>query len=175
MKRFLLLLIIVLSCCLSWAQDWVSKYDEVGVFENDRAYVRLKKKYGYVDSNGKEVIPCTYSSVGAFNEHGIVWVNKDGKYGIYNHDGKVILPVKYDAVSFFQRDRRSEDGNPYYMFRTLSNVESDNSRYSKNIDGKLFVNDKGLKWVGKGCGKFGIYSPSNNTVLKPFEKLSTDE
>ena len=77
------------------AQDWKARYDEVGLFENGLAYVMKENEYGYVDKNGKEVIPCIYNAIGSFNPQGLVWVNKgghvseqssgivDGFFGIY--------------------------------------------------------------------------------------------
>lgn len=175
MKKILLSLTLLIIGYSVSAQDWIKKYDEVGVFENDLAYVRKNKKYGYVDKNGKEIIPCIYTYVGAFNEQGIVWVNKNGKYGIYNINGKVILPAEYDAISTFNKNTKSKDGNPYLMFKSLFSGDPDETRYSKNTDGKLFINNKSLKWVGKGCGRFDVHSPSTHKNLIPFDKFQTTE
>ena len=157
MKKILLSLTLLIFGYSVSAQEWMKKYDEVGVFENDLAYVRKNKKYGYVDKNGNEIIPCIYTYVGTFNEQGIVWVNKGNQYGVYNIDGKAILPAEY-IIGTFDKKHKPSESNPY------ANLKTDN----------LFANNKGLQWVGRNCGRFNIHSPSEHNG-KPFDKLQTED
>lgn len=41
-------------------------YDEVGAFSEGFAPVKKGKKWGFIDVNGKEIIPCTFSKKGKF-------------------------------------------------------------------------------------------------------------
>ena len=163
------------------AQDWKAKYDEVGLFENGLAYVMKKGEYGYVDKNGKEVIPCTYKAIGSFNPQGLVWVNKgghvgehssgivDGSFGVYNIEGKVILPVKYKQLGYFD-NRRSSDGNPYCKFRSIVGLNYGNSRYNSELENRTLMKNKGLAWVAKGGGSFDVHEPVP-FIAEPFSQI----
>jgi len=57
---------------------------------------------GYLDENGKEVIPAVYDSLERISNNGDEPTNiakRDGKYGYINIvSGKVMIPVEYDAL-----------------------------------------------------------------------------
>ena len=57
----------------------------------------LKGKYGYVDTDGKPVVPIEFDEVGDWVE-GMVKVKKGSRYGFYNELGELIVPIKYDDV-----------------------------------------------------------------------------
>ncbi len=57
-------------------------------------------KYGYIDKNGKEIIPCTFDGAESFSE-GYAVVYKDGKGGVIDKSGKQVVPYKYDMISDF--------------------------------------------------------------------------
>ncbi|MBO5614454.1 MAG: WG repeat-containing protein [Prevotella sp.] len=163
------------------AQDWKARYDEVGLFENGLAYVMKENEYGYVDKNGKEVIPCIYNAIGSFNPQGLVWVNKgghvseqssgivDGFFGIYDSYGKVILPVKYKQLGYFE-NRRSSDGNPYCKFRSIVGLNYGNSRYNSELENRTLMKNKGLAWVAKGGGCFDVHEPVP-FIAEPFSQI----
>jgi hypothetical protein len=57
-------------------KHWKDTYDEVGDFSEGRARVR-RKKHGFVDTEGNEVIPLKYDDVGSFKEgRTSIWVAK---------------------------------------------------------------------------------------------------
>ena len=70
-----------------------------GYYDED---VKLDKqwKYGYLDKNGKEIIPCTFDDAFSFCE-GYAVVCKEGKYGIIDKTGKQVVPYKYDRIQSF--------------------------------------------------------------------------
>ncbi len=55
-------------------------------------------KYGYINKNGKEVIPLIYESANLFYE-GVAVVKKGGKWGVINKKGNMIINFKYDMLS----------------------------------------------------------------------------
>ncbi len=67
-------------------------------------------KWGYIDTTGKEVIPCKYDDVGSFSE-GMArvcvdtgedeWGNPIYKWGYIDITGKEVVPCKYDEVKDF--------------------------------------------------------------------------
>ena len=103
------------------ANDWRKKYDWVGPFSDGLAQVKSKKKYGFVNKQGEEVIPLKYNEVYPFYE-GLAGVNVGGKYlkigededlgssvglveggqwGFVDETGKEVIPPKYDWVDHF--------------------------------------------------------------------------
>lgn len=68
-------------------------YQDGRDFVNDYAGVKQKGKWGYIDKNGKKVIPCRYQDVGDFKD-GMFPVENDDKWGyIANSDEeKFIVP-----------------------------------------------------------------------------------
>jgi len=88
------------------------KYDIVGSFREGLALARVEPgedipnyKYGYIDKEGKEVIPFKYDIAHDFSE-GLVRVElwedfHHGKTGFIDKEGKEVIPIKYDDVGFF--------------------------------------------------------------------------
>ncbi|MFM8233627.1 MAG: WG repeat-containing protein [Holophagaceae bacterium] len=97
------------------ANDWKSKYDYVGPFEEGLARVNVGGKYredddrgwnvhapvggqwGFVDETGKEVIPPKYDEADEFYE-GLAKVKLNGKWGLINQSDRYILDPLYDAI-----------------------------------------------------------------------------
>lgn len=78
------------------------KYDSVGNFDdNGIALISSKKKYGLLNLEGKELVPCEYDYMGKFSDEGIAIVQKNGKWGFIdkNISDKVedILIQEYDS------------------------------------------------------------------------------
>lgn len=87
-------------------------------------------KYGYLNSKGREVIPCQYDEAGLFDQdRATVVVN--GKWGIINHTGKVILPIRFDHSGYRSEAYRFHDG--------LALVELDGRYGYCDRDGNLVV------------------------------------
>lgn len=60
--------------------------------------------FGWMDLNGKPVIPAQYSTVGFFKE-GLAWAEKSGKYGFVNKANEVVIPFKYTSCNDFDKGR----------------------------------------------------------------------
>lgn len=60
-----------------------------GVIKND--------KWGFVDMNGKEILPCEYEETSDFFSNGYAHVKKRF-WGIINNKGKVVVPCKYESI-----------------------------------------------------------------------------
>ena len=83
---------------------WKDKYDSVGYFINGFAKVIKiidgENKWGFVNTEGKEVVPCVYDWIGAF-KNGFAEVMKiiDGKakFGFINIEAKEVVPCVYDS------------------------------------------------------------------------------
>ena len=64
--------------------------------------MKLAGKWGYINKEGKEVIPRKYDCIWSFSE-GLAKVELDGKYGVIDKKGDEIIPCKYDEVRFFSK------------------------------------------------------------------------
>ncbi|MCW3159695.1 WG repeat-containing protein [Chryseobacterium oryctis] len=51
-------------------------------------------KYGFIDTNGKLVIPCKFDEVGEFS-NGMARIEKDSKTGYIDKKGNIVIPPKY--------------------------------------------------------------------------------
>jgi hypothetical protein len=82
--------------------DWVvlPKYKLVSNFFEDMASVSLGGRLGFIDSKGRNIIPCIYQSVGAFH-NGLTWFKEGKKYGFLNKEGEVVIPPIFDEVGDF--------------------------------------------------------------------------
>ncbi len=72
-----------------------SMYDYIYSFSEGMAMVRKGEKCGYINTEGKEIIPCVYDNVHNFSE-GIAKVKKGEKWGCINIEGKEIIPCVYE-------------------------------------------------------------------------------
>ena len=75
--------------------DW---YDNIESHLYIHTKVEKAGKYGLIDSNGKEIVPCIYDEIGSINEEGFVRVRKNCKYGIVAPDGRETVPCIYDEM-----------------------------------------------------------------------------
>lgn len=88
----------------------VQKYSDLGPFSEGMAVVTKKfksdtenesyEKYGFIDVNGDEVIPCQYDwAIPFFN--GVAIVERNEMYGFVDKTGKEVIPIIYDEVGDF--------------------------------------------------------------------------
>ena len=119
----LIFLIISLMAGYSYHSGWFDDYSEKKNYADGMAAVKygnyLSRKWGFMNENGEEVIPCIYSNVLNFSE-GLAAVRIDnkvnGKWGFIDKDGTEITSFKYDAVESFSeglakvRIGNTEDG-----------------------------------------------------------------
>lgn len=100
MKKILLILLLVSVAFYVSAQKGYQKkypYDE---FNKDWALVKtVSGTYGFVDRNGKAVIPPIYSKIEKFGKYdqdlALVKSISDA-YGFIDRQGKLVIPATYD-------------------------------------------------------------------------------
>jgi hypothetical protein len=76
------------------------EYDTVGEYSDNRAAVRLKDKWGFIDESGKEIISLQYDDVKPF-KRGFAQVQLNGKWGYIDIQGEKIIPCRYDTIFSF--------------------------------------------------------------------------
>lgn len=79
-------------------------FGKYGGFENpSEGLIKVGKngKFGFIDMNGQEILPCIYDFVQPYSEGLAVVKNTNGKYGYVNQNGEVVIPFKFDSASSF--------------------------------------------------------------------------
>lgn len=85
-------------------------YSGAGCFSNGIAAFKSNGTWGYIDSNGKTVLPFGYDAVKGYSAFGgedtpyesydgYVTVTKDGKFGIYTNEGKAVTAMAYESAT----------------------------------------------------------------------------
>ena len=164
----------------------VHSYNEISNFHQGLAGVCKGEMWGFINSEGKEVVPCQYERIQDFNE-GLACVRKDGKWGYINKNGNVVIPFKFIAAGSFSEglacfyldtaehhlgfiDKKGNVVIPakYYgeyesegLFSTPSFKNGICQVYSENnsVDKKLFIDSKG--------NVLEIKESENNNIEKP--------
>ncbi len=84
----------------AFAQKWAKDFDFVDNPSNGLSLVKKDGKYGFVDLNGKIVVPIEFQEAVAYSE-GFAPVRKGSLWGFYDSTGKVLVqPVYLDALCF---------------------------------------------------------------------------
>lgn len=142
-------------------------YDQVMSYrESDLARVFRNKKFGFVNSSGKEVIGANYADAGIFSD-GLAAVKVDGKWGYINPDNKFIVEPTYDFTLKFTNGLSSVRKNNKWGYINTKGKEVIPMEYEAT---GFFSN--GLANVKKG-DKWG-YVDGNNNVVIPFKYERTD-
>lgn len=120
-------------------------------------------KWGFVDRNCKEVIPCKYDAVEVFIE-GMARVKSDGKIGFIDAEGNQIVKCQYGYASAFSNglavvcdgDRKT-DGRYGFVDRTGKEVIK--CQYEK-----AYPFQEGVALVQNG-GKWGLIDMKGNALV----------
>ena len=139
-------------------------YDTLFPFHQGLAAVLNKEgKYGFIDKNGTEVIPCQYQAI--YYEGGLIAAQKDGKWGFIDSTGNEVIPFKYDEAFPGPEGLLSvkKDGK-YGLIDTSDKVAvdfiyDDISTYNKGVayavkDGKVSI----ITGEGPSLSDRGIYT-----------------
>lgn len=116
--------------------------------------VRKKGKWGFINLNGKEVIPCQYYSVNDFHEN--LCVVEDFKFhkGVINSKGVLIVPFgKFSDISDYTQEITCSYSNSTYNGRYASVSNS-------NIDDEVYEYDD----------FYGIKKANYNNVNRHIDK-----
>lgn len=99
-------------------------------------------KYGFIDKNGKLIIPLIYDSASSFSE-GLALVKKDGKYGYIDKKGEVVIPLIYDDAQIFSQGSAWVKKNDKQMIiRNPLILEAKLKRQAFPTNSTVYVNGK---------------------------------
>ena len=97
-------------------------------YEDDVLRVEKDGKYGLINFEGKEVLPCDYDEITALK--GVtnnLLVKKDGKIGLVNEKGQTIVNTEYKDIKTLKEGYKNEyiivnDNNQYGIISTTGTV-----------------------------------------------------
>jgi len=98
--KYIQLSLLLFFCSGIQAQSWTKQYDYVDNCICGLSKVSKGNLYGYVDKEGKLVVPLIYDDAISFSE-GFAAVHKNGKWGFIDSTGKVVAEPQYEEVSSF--------------------------------------------------------------------------
>ena len=140
-----------------------SKYQFIGNIIKGYSYARVKLngKYGFLDKNGREIIPCNYDWIDdeqyLCDDNCRIVLN--GKYGFIDKNGKEVIPCNYDFAYVFDEGLAAIKLNGKWGFIDRDGIEVIPHRYEDvyafsegfaaiKLNGKWgFVNKEGIEAV----------------------------
>lgn len=72
------------------------EYDEIGEFSMGLAFVRMSDKYGYINTEGREVVPLKFAEAQGFSKNGLAVVKEGWKYGFIDKSGSFVIPASFE-------------------------------------------------------------------------------
>jgi hypothetical protein len=117
------------------------KYEHVGYFYDGIALVRLNKKYGFIDLDGREFIELKYDYADIFRED-LAFVCVGNKCGYIDKTGKEVIPLEYEKYkdSYFSNGIAPVKLNGKYGFinkigKVIIPIKYDGVLYNFDKDG----------------------------------------
>ena len=144
------------------------KYDNVWQPKEELARAKKDGKYGYIDDNGKVIIPFEYEYGEDFNEGlAIVWKGYKEfksdyfKCGYIDKTGKEVIPIKYDYAENFKNGiaKVTENRKNFFINKTGKVIIPFEYDYADSFS-------EGLAVVKKN-GKYGYLNKTGKEVI-PF-------
>lgn len=141
------------------------------------AYTVNNEKSGFIDHNGKPIIPIEFDQVKVFSE-GLIAVNqgakkvnyekKGGKWGFWNQAGQEVIPLKYEDARSFSEGLAAVKLNGKYGFINPKGQVVVDFRYDR---AKSFSQGLAAVQVGK---KWGFIDRQGNLNIKPsFDEVQS--
>lgn len=115
----------------------LKKYDKLGTFHEGLALAQRNSLWGYIDTEGNEVVPCIYCGTEYgnrgfdFSEGMAVVINKDGKYGFINRKGEIVVKPQFQEAASFSEGVAAvfSDGNLNFVGKDGKIVERLSNKY----------------------------------------------
>ena len=132
-------------------------------------YESERKKWGFINQEGRVIIKARFDQVSVFTE-GLAAVNSKGRWGYINHDAEVVIPYAYLAVWPFTegRGRVSDfEGAEFFVDATGKEIRPDPS-----VD-HVFDFHNGRARM-EAFGQYGYLDLAGATVIEPVYENAWD-
>ncbi len=122
-------------------------------------------KWGYIDVNGKEVIPCTQDRFWDFSDNYCVYPAENGLYGYKDTSGQVVIPATYAYAYGFSNGRawvKAEGADGYHLINKEGKFVTSElyQAFSTSFADDFAKAGTGYWEDGVFYGKFGLISYS---------------
>lgn len=171
MRVFLFLLFAATSfVSCSSGEENISSTEEKYVDDGLLALVIKGKKYGFINSNNKVVIPLDYDQATTFSE-GLACVKKDGKWKFINANNEIVI----DNLNIEYPTRFKEGYARVHMgFGNMRFIDKKGGKSKEGFE-RLYEFNNGLaKAISKGFKQHGFINPQGEWVIKYTEKKPDD-
>ena len=83
-----------------YGQNDSRKVSPYGEYRGDWALIEVDGLFGFINREGKEIVPPKYSKISSYGVYMGDWamVEVDGLLGFINREGKEIIPPKYEKI-----------------------------------------------------------------------------
>ena len=149
----MLLMCMAPGVCL-WAQEAVQESSEVKL----KPQKNSSGKWGFVDEQGKEVIPFKYEAADKFSE-GLAAIKLDGKWGGIDEQGKEVIPFIYDYAGEFSEGLARVLLNKKWGFIDKTGQEVVPRKYERT---EAFSEGLAQVWLN---GKWGFIDKTGEQVI----------
>lgn len=139
----------------------VRKYNCLWDFENGFASVKNGEKWGAINTEGKEVVPCVYDRVNSFHD-GLAAVCKNDKWGYVNTKGELVIPCIYEYANDFSDGLAAVRKNGKEGF---VNKKGEVAIPLKFEDCGIF--SEGLAYAGDKTGNYFINTDGEKVIKLP--------
>lgn len=112
-----------------------------------KEYVNDLPMFGYIDKNGKVIIPVKYEEAYIF-KNGVAVVREAGKYGLIDKNGKTLIAVKYDTMYYTDENKENVVGVEGLIYDEEGEVISNGISTMFDLSGKKLVDSKYEKVLG---------------------------
>lgn len=128
-------------------------------FNDGLCAVKRNGKWGFVNKENEQIIPCRYSDTAEFCE-GFAAVCKNGKWGFVNTQGKEVIPCSYtDIWAFFENGIAGVKADGQYTC-----IDEKNQRISPLADGWMKRIDKLYFQYDKNQNKLLILEAEQSSI-----------
>lgn len=140
-------------------KDSLRCYHQLYGYENGYAKASKNGLLGYVDKEGREVVPCEYKNISNLNNSYFKIVKNDNKVGVMSrYPPRVVIPAIYEPVKHLN-DNYYKIPNAFY-FRKDGNVGVIDS------SGKIIIPFKHKELFFLGKSKLVVLEDSTKELLK---------
>jgi hypothetical protein len=151
-------------------------YEKVGSFNDGMGVVYEEYNQGWVDSTGKEVIPCIYFGDPWFYE-GLACVcpieSTTETYGFINTKGEVVIPFKFSQPGYsgFENGEARAVVNGKTCLINKKGEVVFTPKLTNNMD--LFYNGLSVAYTKPDRTGFGFFNRENKWVIQPIYDYAT--
>ena len=142
------------------AIKWLKqKYETVRYFSEGMAAVQNQTgKWGFITTDGREVIACQYNHVWDFKE-GLAGVGQNGKCGYINQQGEEVIPLQYDYID------ASEYLDDISFYEGIATVGTWNQGYFYIDSTGERINQEQYLWAGNFSGGLAPVMTNDQKVI----------